>query len=441
VVAAARLLGEGVHSWGAAVTAVRVPSVVLVVVAFAAEVVSGSASSVLLYARSGDVLWSDYVLALACVMPMWAYVGLYGYQVTWGMRVDVVPVEPTGGGASLDDSDEDDGDDYRQLEGDRAQRVNPSGRQRLMWRRVLAYALEPTHVPCVKGHGLADQDINFAVDVDLDIGEQWLRRNYYFIADRRWAAYGAIEVAVGSIVDVIDGIPMTTRNPAACIGRPAAMVVLLTGLLVALVWKKPYSVRLQLWTAFVVVVLMLGSSILVMANVILVDETLDSTAAGLMAVAGLIICIFSALDVLLVMLTLVPALRRLLGLRASSLWNSIASIRKRANHLAERLKFENLLRAGDNEGVLSSNGGDEPMILIDSDEEEELADTSSSVAAIDQDAKSNSSRSLDTAGTTMVEDDEAAVQRMILDDIEEYVRNQYCADFFNRKVSSNVADI
>jgi hypothetical protein len=418
IVTVVKLLGVGVHSWGDAATAVRVPSVVLVVVAFAAEMGVGSASSALLYTRFGPTVATDYVLALVCVVPVWAYVGLYGYQVTWGMRVDVVPVgtpgskecstaidllkednpvNPTGVGAS-DSSDE--GDDYRH-EQDTVRAISRRG----LWRRVMVYALEPTHVPCVKGHGVADQGI--AADADLGAEERWLRRNYYFIADRRWAAYGAIEVAVGSIVDVIDGIPLTTRNPAACIGRPAAMVVLLTGLLVALVWKKPYSVRLQLWTAFVVVALLLAASITVTANVMAVNSELDAFSNALISVAGLIIAIFSALDAVLVLLTLAPVFRRLLGLHATTLLGNLRGLRGRAKFLQSR-----------KEAAAAEPAPYEPPMLV------EYVDDAGGEFYEDPPQEMVPNEPEEEVNTEEGEMDEAAIQRMILEDVEAYAASQ-----------------
>ena len=293
----------------AAVGEARLPSLLLVPVMVSSSMALPSGTSVLLY---GDSSTEDYVLAVAVMVPLWAYLLLFAYRSTVGLRVGLerIPVDAAA---------------TRRLSG---------------LQRVARFMMEPTYGPVVP----SVRARNFAADVDgMDDGaggvhvvgaqedpeapEPWLRRNYFFVADRRWAGYGGVEAIVGSLVDMLEGIPLTTRSVTVCVARPAAMCTLLLGMMVLLVVKRPNAVRFQQFSALAVTGLLLVANVLVIVNAAIVAPDLEAAAGQLIGTVSLVIVVLSMLDLLATVASMVPALRRSLGISGTSLSASLGRLR------------------------------------------------------------------------------------------------------------------
>jgi hypothetical protein len=298
VVSCVTLMGFYVSNRGGgvsgAVRRARLPSLPLCAILLACEVAVSPGVNVLLYEGSRS---EDYVLALCVLIPLAVFLGLYAYRASVGMRVLIEKVPEADG-------------------------VVAGG----TCGALLRFALEPSHRPVSleeetnKGSQDNDDDED---GVQVGDGERWLRGNFYFVAEKRWAAYGAIEAIVGPLVGVLEGIPMTTRSKAACIGRPAAMSVLLILLLTLLLWRHPFAVRLQQWTSVIVTGGLLIASALVVANGIAPSEELQNGAGRVIGIVSIVIMLFGAIDVVTLLLSLVPSLRVKLGIKARSLQESL----------------------------------------------------------------------------------------------------------------------
>ena len=168
---------------GGAVDLLRLPSCALPAVLLLSEAGVSSATTLVLYEGSEA---SDMMLGLAVLFL------LVGYMVLQAVRV-------LGGG-------------YR------IEKVSATRQS------VLQYALDPTH------------------EVDCQ-DERWVRRNFYFVEGRSWPLFSVVEVACGTLSNMLEGIPLTVSAGGLCIARPACILVMSLVLLVLLVWRRslPWS--------------------------------------------------------------------------------------------------------------------------------------------------------------------------------------------------------
>jgi hypothetical protein len=302
----------------------------------------------------------DYVLVLAVVLPLWGYLFYYSYMCTLGCQIEVVecsqesksPSPPNNNNNNKSDpqsrsesSSEEESD--QDGDGDRA-KAHTTNRPRVTKLvTFMQYILNPTHEPSIKeDRSLHNNNTNGGGDVPLltpeeqeqidtcrvtavQNAEQWLRHNYYFVADRHWVQYGAAEAIVGSLVDTLEGIPVTSSNRIVCMARPIVMAVLLTILVVLLIWKRPYSVRLQQWSSVTVNVLLLAANITVVVNVVVAHSDIEAVASALLLVASLVIGVLSILDSAMWILTFAPSLRRLFGLQPRLLRTLLSHLREK----------------------------------------------------------------------------------------------------------------
>eukprot|EP00658_Telonema_sp_P-2_P063716 TRINITY_DN5249_c0_g1_i10.p1 TRINITY_DN5249_c0_g1~~TRINITY_DN5249_c0_g1_i10.p1 ORF type:complete len:1193 (+),score=221.71 TRINITY_DN5249_c0_g1_i10:108-3581(+) len=345
--------GSGVMG---AVRRARLPSLPLCVVLLSCEVAVSPGVNVLLYEGSRS---EDYVLSLCVLIPLALFLGLYAHRASVGMRVMIEKVP----------------------EADGVVAGGTAG-------AFLRFALESSHRPVSleeetkKANEAADD--NDEDGVQVGDGERWLRGNFYFVAEKRWAAYGAIEVIVGPLVAVLEGIPLTTRSKALCIGRPAAMSVLLILLLALLLWRHPFAVRLQQWTSVIVTGGLLIASSLVVANGIAPSEELQNGAGRVIGVVSIIIMLFGAIDVVTVLLSLVPSLRVKLGIKARSLQDTIDDMRRAATNARRRhqmfrqqpavVPLPTIIEGTSEEDDASEDGsegsGSEDQVVVDNEKRE-----------------------------------------------------------------------
>ena len=318
VVCAFKAGGLGGGTWGGAVDLARLPSLMLVVVMFFEEMSVPPLINVLLY-RNSDAI--DYLLAVAVGSPIVGYLALYAHRSSWGIQVTVEEYResPISGN---DTQHDDDNESLLARSGSSSDEDDGRGETRQpRWRRFLIFVLEPTHGPTIRVVE-GDEVLYQATGV-----ERWVRRNFYFIADKRWPAFGALEACVGATVDFLQGIPLSSRNAAVCIARPVAMCVLLVILLFVLLWKKPHAVRLQQWSGVCVSGMLVCANILVVANVAIPSEQLEAVAGWLVGATSLVIVALGLLDLMSTILLLFPMLRKALGVEGRTLDRALRRMR------------------------------------------------------------------------------------------------------------------
>ena len=318
-----QVMSKAAPTWVAALTTLRMPSTLLPVALLVGEMSSGSAVGLILYrptdgsgvVRGAAQTATDVVLAVVVLCSSWAVFVYYAYSSTIGCVVVPIPAK----------EDEREAGEEREEEmlrvgsdADSDEEVHAKHLHTPLPIRLLRYAMEPTHEPVLPAGTHPDR---------LEAGELWLRRHFFFVAERRWIAYGAAEAIVGSLVDVVEGVPLTSRSLAACAGRPALMAALLLVLVVLLVWKWPMAVRMQQWGALCINGLLLLTAVLITANVFAVSIALEEAASYLLMCSSLLITLFSLMDVVCWLLMMVPSLRMFLGLRPTSLGTALTRMR------------------------------------------------------------------------------------------------------------------
>eukprot|EP00164_Ancoracysta_twista_P015681 GFYU01026022.1.p1 GENE.GFYU01026022.1~~GFYU01026022.1.p1 ORF type:complete len:239 (+),score=0.71 GFYU01026022.1:42-719(+) len=108
------------------------------------------------------------------------------------------------------------------------------------------------------------------------------------------------------------------------------MAFLLLILVVLLVWKWPFAVRLQQWGALSINSLLLVATILVTTKIFVASVTLEEVTSYIIMAISVIIAIFACIDLIVLLLMVVPLLRVYLGLRPVSLSTSLARMRRDA---------------------------------------------------------------------------------------------------------------
>ena len=271
--------------WPTVIDIMRLPSIPLVVVLLVSEMSTPSAISMLLYDGSTA---ADIVLSLMVLVPLWSYIGLYVYSTAVSSRyIEIVPVPLI------------------------------KNNQRKKVGEALRYAMEPTYDILLVGH-VENND-----QVDIQRGEgganRWLRRNYYFVADRRWALFGSLEVIGGTVINMLEGIPLTTTSRTLCIARPVCVLLITAILLILLLWRVPCAVRMQQWCSILVLGGMLLTSILATANAVSPSDGVELAAGYVGAVVIGASMILGLIETILLVLTYVPVLREMLSLRPRGL--------------------------------------------------------------------------------------------------------------------------
>jgi hypothetical protein len=302
VLVSTRLCGESVTTWGAALDVLRLPSLPLVFIVLLSEVAVSSATSMLLY--SGGNSGADAVLALLVLVPLSGYMGVYLHRTLVCSRY--VSVEPT-------DVDNKGGADAPDTTDDGRKRGSAIG-------RIVQYAMEPTHDLVLKDTTTENEEEDTK---QHGACVAWLRRNYYFVADRRWSPYGAAEVIGGTLINMLEGIPLTTVSRALCIARPVCVMLITAVLLVLLVWKIPNAVRLQHWCSLFVLGGMVVTSGLASANAVSPSEGLEVAAGYISSVVIGFSMVLGIVDVIVLTMTYIPALRSLLSFRVGGLQSTI----------------------------------------------------------------------------------------------------------------------
>ena len=331
VVCAFRAGGVGAADggpWVGAIGAARMPSLLLVAVMMCAEVAIPSVSSILFFSGSDAV---DYGLALVVLVPIAAYICLYAHRASIGMQVTITlyskEAEKELSRTLLEDrleQQESNGSDDAELVVGRAPK-------HAVLRRALTYLLEPTHGPRVTEGTIVEESGNSS-----QLGERWLRRNFYFVADKRWPAFGAIEAVIGSMTNILEGIPLSSRSQAVCVARPVGMCFLLVCLLVLLVWRHPHAVRLQQGSSVAATAMLVFANVLVIISILTVNETLDSAAGWVIGVTSLMVVVTGLLDAATTAFALIPMLRESLGVRGRSYASAVLrSVVPQPEHLLE----------------------------------------------------------------------------------------------------------
>eukprot|EP00658_Telonema_sp_P-2_P057823 TRINITY_DN4623_c0_g1_i4.p1 TRINITY_DN4623_c0_g1~~TRINITY_DN4623_c0_g1_i4.p1 ORF type:complete len:256 (+),score=26.06 TRINITY_DN4623_c0_g1_i4:196-963(+) len=105
------------------------------------------------------------------------------------------------------------------------------------------------------------------------------------------------------------------------------MCVLLVGLLIAIVWKKPHAVRIQQWSGVTITGMLVVANVLVIANVSMASTQLETVAGWMIGATTLVIVILGFVDLCTTVLMLVPMLRRAMGLEARSLGQALRRMR------------------------------------------------------------------------------------------------------------------
>ena len=328
--------------WIGALGDARLPSSLVVPVLLLSSMALPPATSMLLYDGSSG---GDRAFAVCVMVPLWGYLCLFAYRATLGVRVEFEKVE------------------------DVERCTMPR------WKRALHYLMEPTYElaipqePCEVFPAVADADGCGHVPsrrCEDGGGEAWLRRNYFFVADRSWPAFGGAEAIVGSLVDMLEGIPLTSRSTLVCVARPAAMCGLLVFLMVLLVWRWPNAVRFQQWSALTVTGLLIVGNTLVVANAVSASPILEEAAGQVVFVVSTTIAILSLVDLLAIVGALVPSLRRSIGVTGSSLSRSLQRMKEVLKERANEEEMGALARPvldGDDDDdnlLLDCSGGDDP---------------------------------------------------------------------------------
>ena len=225
--------------------------------------------------------------------------------------------------------------------------MTPLNTRRGVLKRLLWYFLEPTHDVILRTKPITTSDLVVESEMDTDSdrdgetgnntssfsskdhtggqqkdllpqdmspGERWLRHNYYFVAEKRWATFGAIEVIGGTLANILEGIPLTTTSVWMCIARPACILAIMLGTFILLIWKVPMAVRIQQWCAVVVIGGMLVASVIVTWNSITPSEDLELVAGYVGSFVMGATMILSIVEIVVMILTYIPSIRSLLSL-------------------------------------------------------------------------------------------------------------------------------
>ena len=317
-------------TWAEAVKTLRLPSLPLVIVLLLSEVCVASAISMLFYKYS---MAGDIALSLATLFPLFGYMGVYVYQTAVSSRyVTIEEILEEEGSTSKEDNNSDDGNS----DGGSTDSVRTSGhlqqpRRRPLISRALHYLLEPTHdVVFLERHPHGneyDDDDNEAQsrhrkqqqEQQPRSASRWLRHNFYFVAERRWAVYGAVEVVGGTMMNILEGIPLTTTSRTLCVARPACVMVIAIVLLILLIWKVPNAVRLQQWCSIFVMSGMVLTSALATANATSPSQAIELATGYIGAVVMGAAAILGIIEVVVLLLAYLPAIRDVLSLRSRSL--------------------------------------------------------------------------------------------------------------------------
>eukprot|EP00658_Telonema_sp_P-2_P005954 TRINITY_DN12248_c0_g2_i10.p1 TRINITY_DN12248_c0_g2~~TRINITY_DN12248_c0_g2_i10.p1 ORF type:complete len:526 (+),score=97.04 TRINITY_DN12248_c0_g2_i10:111-1688(+) len=346
-----------------AINKLRLPSSPLVTVLLTCEMGISTGVSMILNEGSGLV---DITLAVILIVPLLAYMVVY---VMRSMSKEHITVEPTGGIDEYErelreenannakkkaeaDGSEDDEDIRLQAT---ASSSSPSKKpSRSLMRRLMWYALEPTHDVVIRKSVVTSSELRLDSDSEMDTdtdkedevtttdtppvsnndvfeegdsdkkkevppedmseGERWLRHNYYFVSEKRWATFGAIEVVGGTIANILEGIPLTTTSVWMCIARPACILAIMLVTFALLLWKVPMAVRVQQWCAVVVIGGMLLASIIVTWNSVAPSEDLELAAGYVASFVMGASMILSFVEIVVMVMTHVPSVRALLSL-------------------------------------------------------------------------------------------------------------------------------
>lgn len=326
----------------------RLPSMFVVIVMIVSEVCMKSLSTMLLYRRTTMItgaVAADYLISVVMFVALWSYLLRYAYVCTLGMRVSIVELgshDTTPPLLVVEDaySDSNDSSDSEDLAASMA-RIR---RSRSTLRRTVVYLLEPTHGPrVVPVCDDSDDDIEMQENVTSTEAarrsrqschaieaERWLCANFYFIAERRWVAFGAAEAVVGALVDFVEGVPVTSSTLVWCLFPPILMAVMLACLVVLLLWKRPFAIRLQQCSTTLVMAMLLVATIMIIVNIILGNEELERVTGVILMVTSAFIALQSILDVVMWIMMMVPGLRVWMGLRDTSLGSLLRDMRQSA---------------------------------------------------------------------------------------------------------------
>ena len=336
------------------------------------------------YDMSSPELITDRLLAIVLGSILWGYLVYYAYACTRGMYVELVPVHiaattsplskeahhSDGGESSSSSSSSCDGGGRIRLKRKFKEVVRGrDGGSKLV--RLWKYLMEPTHHPVVRRDllrpatqstpvrrpsggllvvpqdvemGLVDDDVNSDSDdtehqakeealrrlttqAKFHEADMWLQHNYYFVVDRRWAAFGAFEGLVGALIDMLEGVPITERSLSRCLAAPLVMMVLLLLLMILILWKRPFAVRLQQWANFCIIALLIVANALVCANIVSAREDIEDATSIIILIVSILISILGLFDMLLWLLTFSEKLRVFLHLEQRSLGASRAAMR------------------------------------------------------------------------------------------------------------------
>jgi hypothetical protein len=274
-----------------AIGILRLPSVPLVSVVLLGEMCVSSATALLFYKYSVGV---DIAIALGALVPLFVYVGVYVYQTVLSSRYMVMTAVLTNEESAL-------------INGGRCS-------------RFIRYICQPTHDLVI----LEIQDSEGNHDGNkLVRREGWLRRNYYFVAERRWPLFGSVEVLCGTITNMLEGIPLTTTSRLLCIARPACVLLMSIVLLAMLVLMVPNSVPLQQWCSLLIMGGMVVTSAIATANAVSPSGNLELTTGYAGAVTVGASMVLGILEIMILCVAWLPPLRNLLSLRPRGLQSTI----------------------------------------------------------------------------------------------------------------------
>ena len=244
---------------------IRIPSSLLPLVLFAAEMGTSSATT-LLIAPDHDA--GDVVLGAVFLMSLGIYTALYIWRTIQHPQYCSSINTPT----------------------------SHATKAKSAIQRALRYLLRPTH-----------DSANLIKADPVDI--QWLSANYYFVEDRRVPLFGGVEALVGLITNVIEGIPLISTNTTVCVVRPAIILVLLGGLVVFAILRVPNAVRLQQGGTVGITGALCLVAGLVIANVIAPSDGVELAAGYVAACIALVVMVVGAVELLCSLVRLYPPLR------------------------------------------------------------------------------------------------------------------------------------
>jgi hypothetical protein len=279
--------------------------------------------------------------------------------------------------------------------------------------RFLHFALEPTdEVVMIKPPIDNVDDKN---DVLVESAHRWLRRNFYFVAERRWSPYGALEVVAGTLANMLEGIPMSTTSRALCIARPACVLVISTVLLVLLVWKVPNAVRLQQWCSLFVTGGMILTCALATCNAVAPSGPVELAGGYVGAVVVGTSMVLGIIETAVLVMTYVPMLRSMFSLRQRGLQS-----------ILDRSQINEDVNGGGalHVPMLAVNGGGEVAAAFINANNNNLNDNYIVPVIPQQDKTTNPFPTIAARrrGRPRSKSEEAEVLRKILEDLEEFER-------------------